>query len=67
MKLKELAFAVGQRVPFVMTLQKKYGLPVTQEYPEVGETMHYIGYRKTEKSFSSATADPARMMAELDG
>ena len=34
MKLKELAEAVGKSVPFVMTLQKKYGLAACKEYNE---------------------------------
>lgn len=32
MKLKELAEKTGQSVPFVMNLQKKFGLPVLKEY-----------------------------------
>ena len=32
MKLRDLAEAVRKSVPFVMTLQKKYGLPACKEY-----------------------------------
>lgn len=34
MKMKELAVAVGKSVPYVMVLQKKFGLPACKEYPE---------------------------------
>lgn len=34
MNLRDLAEAVGKSVPFVMTLQKKYGLPACKEYNE---------------------------------
>ncbi|VGO17568.1 hypothetical protein PDESU_06166 [Pontiella desulfatans] len=33
MKLNELAKRVGKSVPYVMTLQKKFGLPVCKDYP----------------------------------
>jgi hypothetical protein len=33
MKLKELAEEIGQSVPFVMALQKKFDLPQAKEYP----------------------------------
>ena len=34
MKLKDLADQAGKSAPYVMTLQKKYGLPVCKDYPE---------------------------------
>jgi hypothetical protein len=34
MRLNELAKAVGKSAPYVMTLQRKYGLPVCKDYPE---------------------------------
>jgi len=34
MKLKDLAQAAGKSVPFVMTLQQKYGLPTCKEYSD---------------------------------
>ena len=34
MKLNELAKSVGKSAPYVMTLQKKFGLPVSKDYPE---------------------------------
>lgn len=33
MKLNELAKVVGKSAPYVMTLQKKFGLPVSKDYP----------------------------------
>jgi hypothetical protein len=33
MKLNELAKTAGKSVPYVMTLQKKFGLPVSKVYP----------------------------------
>lgn len=34
MKLNELAKAVGKSAPYVMTLQKKFGLPSCKAYPD---------------------------------
>lgn len=34
MKLNELAKAVGKSGPYVLTLQKKFGLPACKDYPE---------------------------------
>ena len=34
MKLNELAKQVGKSAPYVMTLQKKFGLPACKNYPE---------------------------------
>ncbi len=33
MKLKELAAAMGESAPYVITMQKKFNLPVDREYP----------------------------------
>jgi hypothetical protein len=33
-KLSEVADLVGKSVPYVMTLQKKFGLPVCKDYPD---------------------------------
>ena len=33
MKLNDLAKKVGKSAPYVMVLQKKYGLPVCKDYP----------------------------------
>jgi hypothetical protein len=34
MKLSELAKQVGKSAPYVLTLQKKFGLPACKDYPE---------------------------------
>ena len=34
MKLSELSKKVGKSAPYVMTLQKKFGLPACKDYPE---------------------------------
>lgn len=34
MKMSELAKRVGKSAPYLMTLQKKFGLPACKDYPE---------------------------------
>lgn len=46
MKLKELSRQIGQSPPYVMNLQKAYGLPVCPDYPKGYATLlrkiHYL-------------------------
>lgn len=69
MNLKELSGQIGQSPPYVMNLQKAYGLPVCFDYPEgyaaLLSKIHYLALFSISKKDISAHLLRERKLLEL--